>query len=160
MLSMARTLWNKDISFEKIKDDYFKAAFGEDGDKVSEYLCNISELFDPEYLRGEKKTISLENAEKFRKIPAVAGEFLPFIIKNLKANNAPAVTLSWQYLAYHATYCILLSNCLRYKAEGNMGEVYKAWEEVVKYLRSIEKDIHNVFDLNIFLSAYNGVLNR
>jgi hypothetical protein len=41
-----------------------------------------------------------------------------------------------------------------------MPEVYKAWEEVVRYLRSIEKDKHNVFDLNIFLSAYNGVINR
>lgn len=160
MLSMARTLWNKDICFEEIASDYFKEAFGEDGAMVSDYLCEISRLFDSEYLRGEKAVVNSENAMKLRNIPTLVGEFLPIITQNLKAENPPTVTLSWQYLAYHATYCILLSNCLEYKAEGNMPEAYKAWKEVVKYLRGIEQNIHNVFDLNIFFATYNGVVNR
>ncbi len=52
MVVMGRTLWNDTLSFDEIARDYFAAAFGAEGRRAQEYLAQLSELFDPPYLRG------------------------------------------------------------------------------------------------------------
>ncbi len=45
MYTMGKTLWNRDLDFDSIKEEYFSAAYGKDGSLVSEYLRKLSVLF-------------------------------------------------------------------------------------------------------------------
>ena len=44
MYAMAKALWDRESTFEDICEEYFKAAFGEDGKAVEEYLSTLSVL--------------------------------------------------------------------------------------------------------------------
>lgn len=158
MAVMAKTLWNRETPFEKIASDYFNAAFGEDGGRVMDYLKTLSDLFDPEYLRAEKPAVNPENAEKYAKMPAVVGKFLPVILENIHKDHPNAVKLSWTYLAYHADYCILLSHCLAFRAQGNEEAAHTAFDELVRFMRGLEPKLQRVFDLFEFIETYRRVL--
>ena len=59
MYCMAEALWNKNADFDNVTHKYFNAAFGDDGDIVSEYMKKLTTLSDPVYMRGE-----YENTER------------------------------------------------------------------------------------------------
>ncbi len=51
---MAQTLWDDTADVAGLAAAYFAAAFGPDGDTACAYLAEMSRLFDPPYLRGDR----------------------------------------------------------------------------------------------------------
>ena len=62
--------------------DYFAAAFGPEGQAARAYLTQLSELFDPAYLRGEKPLEGEHAAAALGHIAGVVDAFLPTIEHN------------------------------------------------------------------------------
>ena len=54
MYVMARTLWDESVDVDGLAAEYFPAAFGADGEAARAYLAEMSRLFDPPYLRGNR----------------------------------------------------------------------------------------------------------
>ncbi len=110
---MAKGLWDKESRFEEVSAEYFAAAFGKDSEKVEKYLSDISDLFDPVFLRGGKK---LENAVAIantQKAKATVKEFYdPEISK--KADISP----DWKYLSCHAETVLAFADALITKLSG------------------------------------------
>ena len=152
MTVLGRTLWDRDVSYEEVADDYFASAFGPEGELAKGYLESISFLFDPLYLRGETPKICRENAEDLAKIPGVADAFLPVIERNLSIAN-PCWAKSWLYLKHSANLCSLLAMAAEAEAR-NHKELAKAqWEEACRYAREHESELHPVLDVMFFINT-------
>lgn len=152
MTVMGKTLWNTDVDISAISDDYFKAAFGNDWKKSQEYLQNLSELFDPVYLRGEKQDVSPEASEKINRIPALINEFIPTIETNISCENV-CHRKSWDYLKYHADICIKLAEALKYRAQNENEKAQQRWQDVKQMIWKYEPIIHPVFDVQNFINV-------
>lgn len=152
MMAMGRTLWDRDVSYEDVADDYFAAAFGPDGELAKGYLESISFLFDPPYLRGETPRICPENADDLAKVPGVVDAFLPTVERNLTLENA-CWAKSWSYLKRSAELCRLLSMAAEAAARDHKELARAQWEETCKYAREHESELHPVFDVSFFIST-------
>lgn len=155
MTVMGRTLWNRDISYDEVADDYFCAAFGPDGKLAKEYLESISYLFDPPYLRGETPKVCPENADSLAKVADVVDAFLPTIEKNLATENA-CWAKSWFYLKHSAQVCKLLAAAAEEMARDNADAGRLLWEDTKRYVREHETDLHAVLDVSFFCSTLQG----
>jgi hypothetical protein len=149
MVVMGRTLWDSELSYESIASDYFSASFGPDGGLCMEYLKDLSDLFDPDYLRREKPRLNPSSAESFGRIPGVIEGFMPVISRNLDAGSE-CRRKSWLYIRHHAELCILLAGMLERIASGDDRSAKTAWERVRTYLMESEPILHPVLDFYIF----------
>lgn len=155
MTVLGGTLWNRDIRYDDIADDYFESAFGPDGKLAQGYLESISYLFDPRYLRGETPRICHENAVDLAKIPDVIDAFAPTIEQNMSAAN-PCWAKSWFYLKHSANLCKLLALACEAQARDHKQLARAHWDETCKYAREHESELHPVLDVMFFVSTLNG----
>ncbi len=136
LYAMAKGLWDKDSRFEDISKEYFAAAFGEDGEKVEKYLSDISDLFDPVFLRANKKvenSVAIANIEKSK---AVIKEFSEKEISQ-KADTSP----DWKYLECHAETVLCFADRLIAKLSGNEEEV-----------QALEKTFNEIIDKHAYIT--------
>ncbi len=152
MTVMARTLWNRDLSFDEIAGDYFESAFGPDGAVCREYMAKLTELFDPVYMRGEKTVVDPEAAERLSRIPDVVREFLPVIERNTSSDNACRAK-SWEYLRYHAGVCTLLAKALEARARDDKETALAEWERTKRFVQENEPVLHPVLDVWNFVNV-------
>lgn len=66
MYVLGKTLWDSGLEFEQIAEEYFTAAFGDDGLLCMKYLETMSEHFDPPYLRGQKAVVDIAQSDKMK----------------------------------------------------------------------------------------------
>ena len=83
MTVLGKTLWDKSLAFEDIAKEYFRDAYGTDGDKVREYLRKLSAMFNPPLLRGDADRSDKAALEAYRQIEAFVKSFEPVIRNNL-----------------------------------------------------------------------------
>ena len=117
LYAMAKALWDKESKFEDVSKEYFAAAFGQDGQKVENYLSTLSHLFDPVYLRGNKSVSHEDAIKNLLKVKEVIKEFSQKEIR-VKANTSP----DWKYLSSHAEMATLFADTLIARLSGNEEE--------------------------------------
>lgn len=147
MYAMAKGLWNKKSTFEEICEEYFTAAFGEDGKSVEKYLSTLSELFDPAYLRGEKKVNPAAMEQKLLCAKEVIADFVKQQLFMKGERNA-----SWKYLKHHAELVDEYANMLMAYVGTHVTEEGKeqAMKKLLKMMHEKEPVLHTVFDPTIF----------
>ncbi len=159
MYLYGKTLWNDNADFDTLAQEYFKGAFGEDWQACLSFMAQISNLFDPVYLRGDKGSNAHEDAiEKLARIPKVVQEFTCIINKNVKLENE-ALSLSWKYLLYHAQILNMLSQALLARASGDMTVAKEYWNMTYKFAFAHEDFLQPVFDVHDF-TRFTSVLFR
>lgn len=155
MTVMGRTMWDRNLDYEKLADDYYAAAFGQDGGGVKKYLATLTELFDYSYMRGEKPKVDADVAAGFARARDVIREFQPFIERNLGQSNA-CWAKSWEYLMHHAIITDKLAQALKAKASGDDDAARKLWEETKAYASEQRPLLHPAFDIFNFVACLNG----
>ena len=159
MVLMGEALWNPDLDYAEAMTDFFAAAFGDAGEDCRDYLQELSRLFDPPYIRGEKGLVNPEAAESLDKIPGLIDAFMPTIERNaLIAGKCRAA--SWRYLGYHAGLCRALAGVLAREARGNREEADRCWQKLKDSAWRQEEHIHTVFDVWNFTNTYSRLLTR
>jgi hypothetical protein len=158
MAVMSQTLWNSDLSFAEIADDYFTHAFGKDGPLCRSYMEQLSHLFDTPYLRREKEKINAEQAEKFALIPQAVAEFLPTIRTNAELTANQSQRKSWEYLLHHAEIAVLFGRALEAKAQGNLPSLQEHWNNLKEYVQRNEDAVQPVFDVCLFIYTLKSKL--
>ena len=155
--AMAKALWNKKSTFEEVCEEYFTAAFGEDGSKVEKYLSTLSELFDPAYLRGEKELNPAAAEEKLLQAKEVIAAFEKEELAAKAEKNA-----SWQYLKHHAEIVTQYADTLIAYIGTHVTEEGKeqALLTLQKLMHEKEPLIHTVFDPTVFHSIYRKYLPK
>jgi hypothetical protein len=176
LITMGETLFDTSIDFEKLANEYFEGAFGEDGALVREYLDAMTPLMSPANVRvGGKPGIEEEtvveradgrrswlyNPEAKRKaseVPTLIDSFLPTIEKNI-ANATDISRLdSWRYLLYHANICRYHAKIIELGAGGDIDGAREIFSELREYLSEHELEFHNVFDLFLYLRFWSTKL--
>lgn len=145
MAILGTTLWDKQKSFENIRQEYFQAAYGDDHPAALEYFETVSELFTPAMLRGEtdEKT-NLEIIGKFPEYAQIAGKVQPFIQRNLN-NPSAARRESWRQLVLHVEMCNLWIDFLT--ATVNNAAPEKAMESLLSWAQSHENELQSSLDI-------------
>lgn len=171
MIMMGKTLFDKNLDYEKEVKDYFEGAFGKDAEATREYLEELTNLLSTSNFRVDAeldidelgigqavtKKMSWKNnpevAERARKIPAHIGAFLPTIESNIANATTNAQMDSWVTLSYHAKICELFSYVLLRGAEGDIKAAQAAYFELEKYVGEHELEFHRTFDGFLFLRS-------
>ncbi len=159
LFAMAAGLWNKERSFAQIEEDYFRAAFGPDWQKARGYLCELSEMFNPEYIRGDRQAagstslnLRCERMPEFDQIPEVIDAFRPVIEANA-GHAEPAWAASWGYLADHADICTHLARAYGAKERGDAAEALAQWKAAADLAWEREDRLHTVLDVYLFTNT-------
>ncbi len=143
MYAMAKALWDRESDFDRVEQEYFKAAFGEDGEAVMSYTRTLSRLFDPVYLRGEKPPAANSEArENLRAAQVCIRTFQTEYLEQRK-DASPA----WKYLYYHGELCLILADLLLARSYGDMETVSWHYARMEAYLRPLELEVHTVLDV-------------
>jgi len=145
MEMMASGLWNKNGDFETEVKRYFADAFGDDGERAREYLSVLSELFMPQFMRGEMGTKSEEAVQSYRKIDGYVKSFLPVIEENI-AKTCGNMRRSWEYLLAHSKLLAPYADMLISAASGEVDEMLERVNVLFDCARRMEWDVHNVFE--------------
>ncbi len=159
LYAMAAGLWNKDRAFTAIEEDYYRAAFGPDWAKARGYLSELSEMFDPEYIRGDREAsggssgnVRCDRMPAFERVPEAIEAFRPVIEANL-ALAEPVWAASWAYLREHADLCACLARAYAARYRGDMSEAKKWWDAAAKLARERERKVEAVLDVYLFTNT-------
>ena len=149
MTVMGRTLWDTNLEFEDIARDYFESAFGKDASECRNYLTQVSDLFDPPFLRGERKGKTARAVEKLNQIPEAIQAITPVINRNLGLTDA-CHARSWFYLKHHCELIAAFADLVKAKASGCDTEAAQLWRDLKGLVWDKEPDLHRVFDAWLF----------
>ena len=152
---MARTLWNRKLSFKKIVDESFNDAMGKDGAKAAEFFRQMSRLWlpmrDPIYV-DYKDVASANKARKnLPRMRPLMEEFAPIVERNQK-HAVPAVRWSWKYVKYYLELLDLLLPAMEaYVTESP--ETRKLLEKVFDWLWRRERILHPAIDVHMCVNT-------
>lgn len=159
MAVLARTLWNPGVPFDAIVNDCLEASFGEGWSDVRAYLDDMSEMFDPPYLRGERPSADVDRGNvqcappvRFREVPARTAEARALAAEG-SANPDPCVAASWRYLLHHADLCEKLARAYDARWRGDLAEAQRCWAQTAEILRDREPEVHPVLDVYLMIST-------
>lgn len=164
MYLFGQAMFDSDVTFEEVAEDYFSHSFGDDWKLCMDYLAEVSRLFDPVYLRGEKGIdgrpfYNPAHVENLDMIPVVVDKFTEIIERN-KHNNIRSVEVSWRYMYHHARIIKRLANALSAKAEGDDSRAYMLWEDTLDYAATHEDLFQEVFDVSTFATVMRGIFGE
>ncbi|MFC5407592.1 DUF4838 domain-containing protein [Cohnella soli] len=152
---MARTLWNKELEFGEIAEDYFAAAYGEDGRLVLNYSAELSKLYFDLHLENAaavRKESALSSV--FDEIYSLIREFEPVIGKNARQANR-CHDSSWRYLKLHAEIWTEMTRILEQLYKGEDEQSRRMWEDTRAMLWAIEDECHPVLDVYNFVGVWD-----
>ncbi len=145
---MARTLWNRTPSFDRLVADHFSVAYGKDWRKAASFFDRISRLWSPfseaVYIpRPDDQRIEL-GRRNIPKIRAMAADMQPIMMRNLRATRGP-IQWSWRYMQ---GYLRLLEKLLPFfeaylTASPKIRSLYK---QLVNQLYLLENTLHPGLD--------------
>jgi len=153
--AMAAALWNKEEAFENISARYFKAAFGEDGAAVEDYLAKISELFDSSFMRNDHPEAHRDVLTRMAQIDSLTKVFEMSHITPNRDKSA-----SWNYLYYHAEYCRMYAELIRRYTYGDEAKIKEQTDAFTAFVFALEPELHTVFDTAYFDEVYQRWIKR
>jgi len=160
MNAMGNALWTGKDNFHPSAKAYFSAAYGEDGEGVSQLMENLSRLFDPEILRGEKPVKDSIAVENYRRIPLCIDEFMPVVRKNLESTEGVQLR-SWQCLEFYLSLCRKTAATLLAASLADRKGMDEAWQVARKFACDNEIRFQKEFDVFEFLNIWeNKILYR
>ena len=148
----AATLYDTNVDFEELKDDYFRHAYGEDYKTVIELFTRMGEAVDFRYFVGsatkdikQGKFYNPDMSENLRKIPAIIEEYDAFMAAH---KNMPyrAQTVAYRMLACYLDYAKELAKILALKAEDKEQEALEQYEGLLHELGKHELEFERWMD--------------
>lgn len=159
------TLFDSEIEFEELVEDYFSHAYGEDWQEVVAFFKKMGECFDHKFLAGEKSANSKIGdyynpamAQKLRAVKGIVEEFLPFVQEH---KNMPlrAQTVSYRILNRYLEYVCGLSDVLVLKSLGAGKEAKELYTKFLSDFGKYELEMERWYDqYNLGSAFYRRVL--
>lgn len=162
MTTMAKTMWNKDADFDKIREKLYSSAFGKDAVKpLMEYFSTFSDCFDLALIKDEasghdvidktadKSKDAAELKEKMLKALDAMAEFKPIIEAHF-TNTDPCQLYSWKVLHMHNHIYSLLAQSIIARIDGNYKEADELCEQSIDFAFKNEDFLQPVFDCFLY----------
>ncbi|BBI33896.1 DUF4838 domain-containing protein [Cohnella abietis] len=158
MSVMARTLWNKELSFSHMAEDYFISAYGRDGMACLEYAMKLSELYYELNLDQTSDRQEIDSKLLFSNVNSLIHQFETVIEKNSKQDNLCHAS-SWKYIKLHAGIWQELNHGLELLDGEDVVQAQRVWEDVKNSVWHIEDSCHQVFDVHNFVGVFDQVFS-
>lgn len=142
---MGKTLWDRNVTFDTLKDEYFRACYGEQGSAVFAYLSELSERFAP--LDLESKNLE-QNPDKAK----IIAEIRAFVQKKQVAPDAR--------LAMYSEYCILLCDVLEAFYLGDLAAAKLRAELFRQFLWKWEDTFQSTYDAWSYDNVYEYIWEK
>ncbi|MBR2043177.1 MAG: DUF4838 domain-containing protein [Clostridia bacterium] len=139
--TMAKTLWNKELSFEEIKDEYLVTAFNEKAALVQEYLEKLSDLTCLPFVIGETKLTAEEVKERYTLLKETALNFRKEYLEELKDTSD-----DWKFLYVHSFLVPIFADVFMARYDGDEEAVKKYSLEFKEKLQEFKPIIDSVCD--------------
>ena len=152
MTVMAKTLWDCNSDFEKMRHELYEASFGEECiDELCNYFATLSDAFDIGAIQGQKKVDRDQWRRKLENAIALMESFGNIIAENRNKGNECQKT-SWGYLEHHRHAYIPIGKEIIAKLDGDEESAKKYFDTAIEYVMTHEDDIQPVFDTMFFSS--------
>ncbi|MBE6590380.1 MAG: DUF4838 domain-containing protein, partial [Ruminococcaceae bacterium] len=155
----ASTLFDTNVDFNALKEDYFSHAFGKDWREVETFLDRVGELVPFGYLYGNMtkdpargQYYNPDVAATAEKIPALVEEFSAFVEAH-KVCEKRAETVSYKLLRYYLKYLRGLSKVIVLKASGKHNDAREAWRQFAAECGAWEIDVERWYDQRTVYTA-------
>lgn len=143
---MAKTLWDKNVSYEDLKASYFSALYGEKWTIAVKYLENLSKFSSCDYVLGIESQLNPRLAVNFEIAVNTAEEFLPFLMATIKEETGYSKS-QWLLLSYHRNYVLKLGRAFQALASGKQLTAQTYWNDFIDYVRGIEPLVQEELDV-------------
>ncbi len=165
---MGYTLFNNEVAFDHLQEEYFKHAYADDYSKVIAYLREISTLCSPDYFNGKGSRYNMELHERYEKIITLIRDFQYIIRDNVKRfeledSNIPSNNkvhkFFWKILDYHAEYSLRLSKALSSLTASDLTTAKQHWSDFHQFICSNEinhQASHDVYRVTEVGTKYTG----
>lgn len=164
MYTYAAALFDENLSYEEIREDYLRHAYGSDWQQVAAYLQKITDTFDFAYMTGEasldeavSKHYNPAHAKALDKIPALVEEGIALA----EAHRSPLArpqAISYRMLEFHAEYCRLLAAAFAAKARGLEEEAWVLGQEFRDIAGRYEREFEPYYDQGLMWLAFKRFL--
>ncbi len=154
--TMAKTLWNKELSFEEIKDEYFITAYGENAKIVEDYLSALSDITCPAFVIGETKLTKEEVTERYTHLKETVSKFKAEYIEKYKGTSD-----HWDYLYAHSLLVPIFADVYIARYNGDEDAVKRYGNEFKVKLKELQPSIDTVCDdVTLIFDVLSKYLNR
>ena len=162
----ARTLYDTGISFDSVKEDYYKHAYGEDYRQVIAFFEKLGAALDYKYFVGsgsldikKGKYYNPDMVAGLNTIPAIVEEFEPFVLAH---KNMPmrVQTVMYRVLWRYLEYVKLLAPILALKAEGKELEAKEKFLEFKSYFGKYELEMERVYDHYMLMQSLTRIFHN
>lgn len=141
------TMWRPERPFEAIANEYFESIYGDTAVQAKEWLQELSDRFDPPYLRHEKPRRSDEHVRRYQELEKYILDKLPEL--EARAENDE----QWARLVKHARLSAQLAHALSFYAAENP----QVKEEMKKLNEMAFEHYHDMYDY-ADIAFYTGIL--
>ena len=152
---MARTLWNKRVSFKRIVTETFTDAYGRDGVQAARFFQRISALAEPFFERVHSDNSDpawiAEGLNNLTKMRALVRRFRKIVRRN-RAETSGAVQWSWRYLGIYLEMTDLWIPAVEAFLTHDP-ECRVRYETLFEYLRKKEVLVHPDLDVFAFIKV-------
>ena len=157
MYVYAETQMNVDVSFDELMNDYFGHIYGDDTDKVLEYLKGMGEAFDFGYMFGAKEMINPGEVERLDKVAEYAALGRAIAKRHMNMPTRPQ-TVSYRLLLRHAEYCEGLAKVIAERAKGHNVRAAEAMTEFFDDFGKYEVEIERYYDQGLAGHAIKALI--
>lgn len=157
---MGQALLDESISFETLKKRYFQALYGQDWERVTDYLETLSAWSDTDYFNGHGPRVQPEKQNQFRRIREIAVSFMEWLDSH-RAKEAEEED-EWAFLAFHGQYCILLAGALEALCAGEEQKAGERFGEFCSYIQENELrwqsrlDVYRVIEVATHYAGFSA----
>ncbi len=161
----ARTLYDTTLSYEKLAEEYFSAAYGDDWKEFYVYLEKLRDAVPAAYFEGEMPSdrdvclyYNPSLSEKFAEAEKILEDGLTLINRHLNSKTR-LHTVSTRLLRQHNEYCKYLVKAASLKCIGNDKEAKEIYEQMRLEFGKREIYMERYFDHCLIIYAFNPIFN-
>lgn len=143
---MGRMLFDADVTFGELKEEYFRAAYGPGWEQVLSYLTKLSSLCSCDYFNGKEDRKDPREAAAMKELIRLA-EHAPLPGQEGTDSLTDAQNLFWKYLDYHREYSLRLGKALMKLSGGEELEAQECWRQFQHMICERETEFQECLDV-------------
>ncbi len=159
--TLAMSQYDKTLSFESIRDDYFLHAYGSAGTEVANYLQEISDTFDFRYMCNEYPPVDLSKGKRYNPAQAQRLRTIPALMEEMPKRPNERLcrvhSVSFRLLDLHREYCVGIAKIMEQRALGNHDDAPAMQMEFAKSFGRHEAEIERYFDQYLCMRTYGRI---
>ncbi len=146
--AMGETMWNKNISFRQISEEYFRYAYGNNWEQALDYLQTLSNTYDMKIKPGGRAYTALDCIPTLEKCIELVDAFEEKR-ESIKDESTPLTATSWSDLALHNQYVKRYLSAILVGLGGEEEKGLEQVNELCNWIWSIEDSVQERWDMDV-----------